>query len=85
MLPLSALLASLIALAAACSKSSCEQTCSRVAACKQRGRDGERIPGERGMPPDPACLERCQNKDAHFEACEEGTHDCATLLRCAQP
>jgi hypothetical protein len=38
--------------------------------------------GERAMPPDPACLQRCQEAGDHFAACEGKKRECSALLQC---
>ncbi len=76
---------SLLALAigaSACSRSPCEQTCRRVAACKREARQGAPLPGESKLPADPACMERCEADTPEFAACEGKRRDCEGVLAC---
>ena len=68
----------------ACDKPTCEKACQRLAKCRLAQRDGERILGERPMPPDPVCLDRCARQTEAFVTCEEKKRECGPLLECAR-
>ena len=68
--------------ASACSRSPCEQTCRRVAACMREARQGAPLPGESKLPADPTCMERCEAETPEFAACEGKRRDCEGVLAC---
>jgi Cys-rich protein (TIGR04453 family) len=69
---------------AGCDKSSCEKACARLARCKLESQQGERMLGERAMPPDPACMDRCARQTESFATCESTKRECAPLLECSR-
>ena len=69
---------------AGCDKSSCEKACARLSKCKLEAQQGERLLGERAMPPDPACMDRCARQTEAFATCESSKRECAPLMECAR-
>lgn len=63
-------------------RSGCEEACARVAACKKAAQEGDPILGDKKMPPDPACLEKCETKPDDFATCEAIKRSCAELRDC---
>ena len=61
---------------------SCEKVCLRVTRCRQEARVGEKIFGERDLPPDARCMSRCVNKRADWEKCELAKRSCKQLRGC---
>jgi hypothetical protein len=67
---------------AACSRGPCEETCRRVAACKQAKAVGERMLGETAPPADPTCLSRCEAATPEYTSCEGKKRECDAVLQC---
>ncbi len=82
MLRLSAALLLALSFASLGCEEPCAATCKRVAACKLEARQGEKMLGERDMPADPMCLERCSANKADFGSCEGKRRDCKGVLGC---
>ncbi len=80
-----ALLVLLLAHLAGCAQSSgCESICKHYAECKLESQlGGERMMGERKMPADPGCMDRCAKGGDAFAACEGTKKTCEALLACS--
>ena len=65
-------------------RSDCERACRRVALCKQREIEGERI-GEKAPPADEPCMQKCKSHPEEFAACEAKKRTCPELRGCHGP
>ena len=63
-------------------ESDCRKVCLRVARCRQEARVGEKMLGERDLPPDARCMHRCENDRPTWEKCELAHRNCASLRGC---
>jgi hypothetical protein len=76
------ILAAALAALAGCERSACETVCAREANCRLAASQGERMMGERKLPPDPDCMRRCDERHDDFMKCEGRKGECADLLAC---
>jgi hypothetical protein len=65
--------------------SDCKQACSRVSRCRQQARVGEKMLGEKDLPPDARCMQRCQEQREEWEKCELVKKSCDALRGCYGP
>jgi len=63
----------------------CADACRRVARCRQEARVGEKILGERDLPPDARCMKRCKDQPEQWQSCESVKKTCAGLRGCYGP
>ena len=74
----------LVLLAGCAQTSDCEKICKHYADCKQKtALGGERMMGERKMPADPGCMDRCAQGGDAFAACEGTKKSCEDVLACS--
>ncbi len=66
-------------------KSECEEACLRVARCRQEARAGDKMLGERDLPPDARCMKRCQDQHDEWQKCEHTQRSCEALRNCYGP
>lgn len=71
----------------ACGKEAdpCAEACKRVARCRQEARVGEKMLGERDLPPDERCMKRCQDQPDLWASCEQAKKNCHGLRGCYGP
>lgn len=75
-----------LAMALGCGKSDpCAEACRRVARCRQEARVGDKLLGERDLPPDARCMKRCKDQPDVWASCEKAKKTCAGLRGCYGP
>ncbi len=79
-------MALLLVMALGCAKADpCADACKRVARCRQEARVGEKVLGERDLPPDERCMKRCRDEPGRWASCEKAKKTCDGLRGCYGP
>jgi hypothetical protein len=65
--------------------SDCATACRRVSRCRQEARQGDKMFGEKDLPPDARCMNRCESDRQTWESCEYKQRSCDALRQCYGP